>query len=80
MLISYDNDAKALYITLLSEAKVAKTVEFNLETYVDLTKKGELIGIEMLNPNHSDLCQIAKKYHHPELSRIHPEKLLKAVA
>ena len=80
MLISYDNDAKALYITLLSEARVARTVEFNPETYVDLTKKGELIGVEMLNPNHSDLCRLAKKYHQPELSRIHPEKFLKAVA
>ena len=80
MLISYDNDAKAMYITLLAEARVAKTVEFNPDTYVDLTKKGELIGIEMLNPNRSDLHRIAKKYRHPELFRIHPEKFLKAVA
>ena len=80
MLISYDNDAKAMYITLLAEAKVAKTVEFNAETYVDLTKKGELIGVEMLNPNRSDLRRLAKKYHHPELSRIYPKKFLQAVA
>lgn len=79
MLISYDNDAKAMYITLLAEAKVAKTVEFASETYVDLTKKGELIGIEMLSPNRSDLRRIAKKYHHPELARISPEKFLQAV-
>ena len=80
MLISYDNDAKALYITVLAEAKVAKTVEFSAETFVDLTKKGELVGVEMLNPNRSDLRRIAKKYRHPELSRIYPEKFLKAVA
>ncbi len=80
MLISYDDDAKAMYITLLAEARVTKTVEFSSETYVDLSKKGELIGIEMLKPNRSELRRIAKKYHHPELSRISPEKLLKAVA
>ena len=80
MLISYDNDAKAMYITLLTEKRVAKTVEFSAETYVDLTKTGELIGVEMLKPNRSDLQRIAKKYRHPELSRIYPEKFLKAVA
>ena len=80
MLISYDNDAKAMYIMLLADGKVAKTVEFSAETFVDLTKKGELVGVEMLNPNRLDLRRIAKKYHHPELSRISPEKFLKAVA
>ena len=80
MMISYDNDAKALYITLSAEAKVAKTVEFSTETFLDLSKSGELVGVEMLNPNRADLQRIAKKYHHPELSRIHPSKFLKAVA
>lgn len=79
MLISYDNDAKSIYISLVT-GKVAKTVEFDAETFLDFTKQGELAGIEMLRPNRSGLQRIAKKYRHPELSRIHPEKFLRAVA
>ena len=79
MLISYDNDAKAMYVSVM-DAKVAKTIEFGPETFIDLSKKGELIGVEMLSPNRTDLQRIAKLYHHPELSRLHPEKFLKAVA
>ena len=80
MMISYDNDAKAMYIALKAETKVSRTVEFSSDTFLDIAKNGELIGVEMLKPNHSELRRIAKKYHHPELSRIQPEKFLKAVA
>jgi uncharacterized protein YuzE len=78
MLISYDDKAKAMYVALLHD-KVAKTVEFSSETFLDLSSSGELIGVEMLQPNRMDLRKIAKKYRQPELSRI-PQKLLKAVA
>jgi len=80
MMISYDDDAKAMYIALSVDAKAARTVEFSPETFLDLDRKGELIGIEMLSPNRSDLKRIAKQYDHPELSRIHPDRFLKAVA
>ncbi len=80
MMISYDNDAKVLYIALSADSKAAKTVEFSSQTFLDLDRRGGLIGIEMLRPNRSDLQRIAKKYHHPELSRIHPARFLKAVA
>ena len=80
MLVSYDNDAKAVYITLMADGKVAKTIEFDTDTYLDLTKRGELIGIEMLNPTRPVLLRIAKQFHHPELSRIYLNRLLKAVA
>lgn len=80
MMISYDNEVKAMYIALSADAKVAKTVEFSSQTFLDLDESGELIGIEMLNPNRTDLQNIARKYHCPELSRIHPAKFLKAVA
>ena len=80
MMISYDNDVKAVYITLLSEAKVAKTVEFAPETYLDFTKNGELIGVEMLSPSRDVLKRIAKKFNLPELSRIRPDKLLQVVS
>jgi uncharacterized protein YuzE len=79
MLISYDPVAKAIYISL-AEAKSAKTVEFAPQTYLDFARSGRLIGVEMLSPNRPVLKRIARKYHHPELSRIHPEKFLKTVA
>ncbi len=79
MMIEFETVGRVLYITLLDE-KAAKTVEFSSQTIIDLTKSGELIGVEMLSPNRSDLQRIAKKYHHPELSRINPDKLFKAVA
>lgn len=73
--IGYDPLVKAVYIKL-SEGKVAKTIEFAPETFVDLDQKGKLLGVEMINPGkliitrkkHPPLLQqIAKKYHVPEL-------------
>lgn len=80
MIVSYDNMADAIYIKIRPEAKVAKTIEFAPETFVDLDKDGDLIGIEMLNPGTLILKRIAKKFHHPEISRIHPRKLQEAIA
>ena len=80
MMVSYDNDAKALYIALVADTKVARTVEFSADTFLDFSKSGELVGVEMLNPNRTELKRIAKQYRHPELSRIYPDRFLKAVA
>jgi len=80
MIISYDSLAEAVYIKIKPEAKVNRTVEFAPETFVDLDGDGDLVGIEMLNPGHLILKRIAKKFHRPELSRVHPNKLHEAVA
>ncbi len=80
MIISYDNLAGAVYIKIKPEAEVARTVEFAPETFVDLDEDGDLIGIEMLNPGQLILMPIAKKFHRPELSRVHPNKLHEAFA
>jgi len=80
MLISYDNLADAVYIQLQPDTEVAKTVEFAPETFVDLDAHGELIGVELLNPTTVILRKLAKKYHRPELSAVHPDKLQEAVA
>ena len=80
MIVSYDNLARALYIKINSDVEVARTVEFAPETFVDLDKNGSLIGIEMLNPAQLILKRIAKKFHHPEISRINPNKLKEAIA
>ena len=80
MIVSYDNLADAVYIKIKPEAKVHRTVEFAPETFVDLDEDGDLIGIEMLNPGQLILKRIAKKFHRPELSRVHPQKLHEAIA
>lgn len=80
MIISYDSLAQAIYIKLKPEAKVAKTIEFAPETFVDLDRDGDLIGIEMLNPGQLILKRIAKKFNRPELSRVHTQRLKEAYA
>ena len=47
MKIEYDPDADAMYITL-KEEDVDCTKEIDPNTLMDLNKKGEVIGIELL--------------------------------
>ena len=69
-MISFDPLAKVMYIAL-EEGKVKRTIEFAPETFIDLDDKGNLIGIELLNPGTLMLRKLAKKYHRPELGKIH---------
>lgn len=48
MKITYDKIANAAYMTL-RKGKVAKTVEMSDNVIIDLNKKGNLLGIEMLD-------------------------------
>lgn len=48
MKITYDKIADAAYMTL-RKGKVAKTVEMSDSVIIDLDKKGNLLGIEMLD-------------------------------
>lgn len=48
MKITYDKIANAAYMTL-RKGKVAKTVEMSDSVIIDLDKKGNLLGIEMLD-------------------------------
>lgn len=80
--VAYDSQAKASYIALNDEP-VAKTLEYADFINLDLNKRGDLIGIELLwmRPRkvtvqiHQKLEQLAREYHMPELRRLHPEKL-----
>jgi len=47
MKINYDKIADAIYMTL-RKGKVAKTLEMNERLIVDVDKKGNILGIEML--------------------------------
>jgi uncharacterized protein YuzE len=49
---SYDIDADALYIELDSRA-VARTVQIDSGTLVDLDAAGQLLGIEVIHPQRS---------------------------
>ena len=80
--ISYDPHAKAGYISLSGKA-IAKTLEFGDSLYLDLDRKGQPVGVEvLLVPDRKvnrqlrfSLSQLAREYHMPELRRLHPEKL-----
>lgn len=47
MKINYDKIADAMYFTM-KKGKVAKTLEMNERLIVDVDKKGNILGIEML--------------------------------
>ncbi len=59
MKIEYDNYAKALYIRL-QEKDAKRTVEINENLNLDMDEKGNLIGIEILNPEDYPLGKILK--------------------
>jgi uncharacterized protein YuzE len=48
MKIQYDNVADAIYFSM-KKGKVAKTLEMNERLIVDVNKKGDILGIEMLD-------------------------------
>lgn len=64
MKIQYDKKADAMYI-YLREGKIAKTIKINNRVFVDVDKKGNVIGIEMLDVSH----QIPKK----EIGKVYSE-------
>jgi len=76
LMISFDPVAKAMYVTL-GKGRVKRTIEFAPETFIDLDEKGDLLGIELLNPGTLILHKIAKKFHKPELNKIHTRFLQK---
>jgi uncharacterized protein YuzE len=70
MIVTYDILAEAFYFQLKSEAKIARTVEVDVNTYLDLDEHGSLIGVEVLHPDPSQLRRVAQKHCVPELSKI----------
>jgi uncharacterized protein YuzE len=74
MNIRIDTEAKAIYLEFRPE-KVARTIEFAPETFVDLDSRSRLLGIELLNPGTLDvqLRRIARRYHVPDNKHIRSE-------
>lgn len=59
MLISFDADAKAVYIKL-GDAKVARTTEIAPEVLLDFDEADNLLGIELLNLGKLELQRIPR--------------------
>lgn len=77
VVLSYDCEADAVYIKV-REGKVHKTIEQTETVYVDLDSHGRLIGIEILDPKHTDtetIKRISSKYHIPEVKPINPRAI-----
>ncbi len=72
MNIRIDTEAKALYLEVRHD-RVARTVEFAPEAFVDVDRRGRLLGIELLNPGelYVQLRRIAKRYAVPDLDNRH---------
>ena len=80
MFIEYDTEHQILYLRI-RDGKVAKTEEYRAEVFVDLDKKGHLLGIELLNLEDSKyIPQIAREYSLSGIKRLHPEYLKKVLA
>jgi uncharacterized protein YuzE len=59
MKIEYDRYAKALYIRLQGKER-GRTIEMNENLNIDLDEKGNLLGVEILNPDDYPLEMILK--------------------
>jgi len=77
MKMSFDTVARAVYIEL-EKKKVVRTREFAPGVFLDLDYKGNLIGVELLNPGTLYLKKIAQKFRVPELTKVHPRIIEKA--
>ncbi len=69
MLLEYDPDADAIYISLArEEVPVAKTVELDDERNVGYAADGTPIGVELLNVSHG--VRLADIPHASEISEL----------
>ena len=78
MIVSFDTKAQVFYLKL-KDTKVVRTKEFAEEVFLDFDYKGDLVGVEMLNPGTMVLKKIARKFHRLELSHIHTAPIAKVM-
>ncbi len=74
-----DNEIEAIYLKIRNN-KVYKSEEIgsNGEAVIDLDRKGQVVGIEMLEPGSvtvQEIKSIQKKYNIPELKHLNINKL-----
>ena len=76
-----DGRAEAMYIKFRKN-KIYRTVEFSDTTLIDLDRRGNIIGVEMLSPGRvtaKELERVARKYKEPALAQVKPKSLLAGV-
>jgi uncharacterized protein YuzE len=61
MKINYDKIADALYLNI-NKGKIHKTIRMNDRLLVDVNKKGNVLGIEMLDVSSSQKIKDLQKY------------------
>ena len=67
----------AVYIRL-SKGKVAKTIEHTETVYIDVNARGQVLGVELLEPASVSIevmQKVAKEYDAPPLAAIDPKVL-----
>ena len=48
--ITFDSEAKALYIQIIEDAKLAETIPLGQGKYMDISESGKAIGLEIIFP------------------------------
>lgn len=70
--LTIDGLARAIYIRF-SNNKIKKTVEPFAEVFVDLDYRGNVVGIEMINPGEitiREMQKISRKFHVPQFHHL----------
>ena len=83
--IEIDGEVRALYVRL-RDGEIAETIEYpeQQEIFLDLDEKGQLLGIEVLEPSGVDLVSIfkniARDYGVDDLSSLVNKSLVELAA
>jgi uncharacterized protein YuzE len=67
--LEYDPEVNCFYLRL-KKARVVRSVDVGgrTEVVVDLDKKGDVVGIELIQPTRATLRRVARDYHLPDFS------------
>lgn len=73
--IDIDPINKLMYVRF-RDGHTHKTLEITSDVVVDVSRRGELLGIEFLRFDvpRKVLLDLAKRFHNPFIKRLHPEK------
>jgi uncharacterized protein YuzE len=64
VLLTYDNESDALYVSLRDGVSVARTEQIDPGTLVDVDRSGEIVGIEVLRPARAwPLDEVVSRFH-----------------
>ena len=77
LIVSYDPEARAVYVRVKS-GRVSKTKKQAPGVFVDLDSKGNLLGVEFLDPKHIEvniIQRIARVFKFPGLKHLNPKAI-----